>query len=564
MDKIKLSTKLIALILICILGMGLVGMLGVYQMKVVNNSVEKMYFEYIRGLTVLGELKTTYDEISRMTFAYESSDNIEEWLAIEEEIDLKLEKATVDVTKFYLVTRDSMIREMMDEIIKKIGIYNKYRYALIDEKKEGALQSDLTELFVHQENIQKSIKELEKHHQNYSEILYKNSTKVYDDSCKLLFIIIFCCVILALLLGALIYKSIVIPLRKVINIAGKLKQCDLRGEIKVGYQGTEIGQLLVAFNEAILNLKKFIGQIEMSAEKTAYASNNLVDIARETEDSTAQTAATVEDLASTTQQQMEQALVMTDALNKVELAVEKITECYQEAQKDTDRANLLSQEGNMHIERIVEQMEIIRQVSLNIGVKVKELGGLSDKIGEIIEIIGGIAQQTNLLALNAAIEAANAGENGRGFAVVAEEVRKLAEQSEDSVKQIAELVARIQEGVDKAIVVTEKGADEVKIGTVTVEKSGKSFGEIMNAVSNIKNAVSNVGVSTKDIYSESQALKEIIIDSISAYQNISANIQEVSATAEEQAAVMTQVVKSTTDLSVLSKELKESIANFKV
>ncbi|MDD2432310.1 MAG: methyl-accepting chemotaxis protein [Clostridia bacterium] len=564
MDKLKLSTKLIALILICTFGMVLIGAFGDYQMKIVNNSVEKMYFEFMQGLTMLGELRTTYEEISKLTFLYQLSNEQEELEKVEKEIALKLEQVAANITNFYINTKDPIVRGMMDEIVKKLAVYNKYRETLITEKREGTLQSDLKELFTYQDDIQRAIKELEDYHQNYSKSLYTNSTKVYNDSRKILFAMILVSVILAILFEAVIYWSIVNPIKSLIKIAQKLKKYDLTVQIENDYQETEIGQLLSALNEAVLNLRSFIGQIEVTAEKTAQASNKVVAVARETEEGAMQTANTVEDLAKTTQQQMHQALVMTNAVEKVESAVRKITESYQKAQKDTAKANFLSQEGNMHIERIVEQMEIIRQVSLNIGDKVEELGGLSSRIGEIIEIIGGIAQQTNLLALNAAIEAANAGEHGRGFAVVAEEVRQLAEQSGESVEQIDKLVTKIQQGVEKAITVTNKGVKEVQIGTEIVEKSGKSFGKIMLAVAGIKEAVNAVGISTEEISSESQALKEIIFESIRAYQSISAHTQEVSATAEEQAMMMFQTVKSTTDLSALSKKLKKSIEHFKV
>ena len=513
---------------------------------------------------MLGELRTTYEEISKLTFLYQLSNEQEELEKVEKEIALKLEQVAANITNFYINTKDPIVRGMMDEIVKKLAVYNKYRETLITEKREGTLQSDLKELFTYQDDIQRAIKELEDYHQNYSKSLYTNSTKVYNDSRKILFAMILVSVILAILFEAVIYWSIVNPIKSLIKIAQKLKKYDLTVQIENDYQETEIGQLLSALNEAVLNLRSFIGQIEVTAEKTAQASNKVVAVARETEEGAMQTANTVEDLAKTTQQQMHQALVMTNAVEKVESAVRKITESYQKAQKDTAKANFLSQEGKMHIERIVEQLEIIRQVSLNIGDKVEELGGLSSRIGEIIEIIGGIAQQTNLLALNAAIEAANAGEHGRGFAVVAEEVRQLAEQSGESVEQIDKLVTKIQQGVEKAITVTNKGVKEVQIGTEIVEKSGKSFGKIMLAVAGIKEAVNAVGISTEEISSESQALKEIIFESIRAYQSISAHTQEVSATAEEQAMMMFQTVKSTTDLSALSKKLKKSIEHFKV
>jgi hypothetical protein len=165
MDRLKLSTKLVALILICTLGMALMGILGVYQMKVVNNTVEKMYLEYIRGLTLLGELKSAYEEISKLTLTYQNSDSIEDWLAVEEQINSMLIRSTADVSKFYSISSDAAIRERMDDILKNLAIYNKYRYTVVDEKKREVLQSDLTELFVYQENIRKSIKNLEEYHE---------------------------------------------------------------------------------------------------------------------------------------------------------------------------------------------------------------------------------------------------------------------------------------------------------------------------------------------------------------------------------------------------------------
>ncbi|HHY06463.1 MAG TPA: hypothetical protein GX532_05750, partial [Clostridia bacterium] len=117
MDKLKLSTKLIALILICTLGMVLIGAFGGYQMKIVNNSVEKMYSEFMQGLTMLGELRITYEEISRMTFLYQLSNKQEELEAVEKEIDLKLEQVAANITNFYINTKDPIVRGMMDEII---------------------------------------------------------------------------------------------------------------------------------------------------------------------------------------------------------------------------------------------------------------------------------------------------------------------------------------------------------------------------------------------------------------------------------------------------------------
>jgi methyl-accepting chemotaxis protein len=116
---------------------------------------------------------------------------------------------------------------------------------------------------------------------------------------------------------------------------------------------------------------------------------------------------------------------------------------------------------------------------------IQSLSAKSDEIGGIVSTIGGIAEQTNLLALNAAIEAARAGEQGRGFAVVAEEVRKLAEESQQAAGTISSLIEQIQAETARTVELVSESAERSSEGSVTVEQAREAFERISAAVSDV-------------------------------------------------------------------------------
>src|SRR6185312_928154 len=116
-----------------------------------------------------------------------------------------------------------------------------------------------------------------------------------------------------------------------------------------------------------------------------------------------------------------------------------------------------------------------------VGTAIQDLSTKSERIGGVVDTITAIAEQTNLLALNAAIEAARAGEQGRGFAVVAEEVRKLAEESQDAAGQISSLIGEIQGQTHQVVDVVAEGGRKTEDGVATVEQARAAFEQIGTA-----------------------------------------------------------------------------------
>ena len=192
------------------------------------------------------------------------------------------------------------------------------------------------------------------------------------------------------------------------------------------------------------------------------------------------------------------------------------------------------------------------------------LNEYSQQIGMINETITGIANQTNLLALNAAIEAARAGESGRGFAVVAEEVRKLAEQSNAEASNISQLISKITESTDSAVVAMKHSLSEVEVGVEEVNKAGKSLENILLAVAETVSDIDGIARVTDNEVASSEKIVQLIEVVAEDIEGTSREAQEVSAAVEETTSTIETVAASSEQTSAMAQNLHSLITRFKV
>lgn len=243
--------------------------------------------------------------------------------------------------------------------------------------------------------------------------------------------------------------------------------------------------------------------------------------------------------------------------NEVATAVEEMTKTILETTKNADlaaesakKAGSFAKEGGEVVNETIDGMARIADVVKKSAITIKALGGSSDQIGEIVQVINDIADQTNLLALNAAIEAARAGEQGRGFAVVADEVRKLAERTTKATKEIAAMIKQIQKDTGEAVSAMELGTSEVEKGRMLTDKAGMALKEIIEGSSEVINIVSMVASASQE--------------QSAAAEQISKNIEAISSVTNQNAAGTQQIARAAEDLNRLTNNLQSTIEHFKI
>ncbi len=225
-------------------------------------------------------------------------------------------------------------------------------------------------------------------------------------------------------------------------------------------------------------------------------------------------------------------------------------------------ANTAALNGKQEIGTAVHQMQKIEEAVSGTSREVESLGAKVNQIGSIVDTISEIASQTNLLSLNASIEAARAGAAGRGFAVVADEISKLASQSNDSAKEIGDLIADIQKQSADAVDSMKTGLENVKSGTGVVEKSGELFGEIAGMVQIIADGSAEMGDILSELNAETEQIKSAFASIRTQSESISEETQNVSAASEEQSASMSEIATASNKLAQTAENLQTEVTKF--
>ena len=372
------------------------------------------------------------------------------------------------------------------------------------------------------------------------------------------------CLIIMLLAILFVAKKFAKPVSLIRDECMLLSQGDLRErELRIGTED-EIGQLAKGFQDMRKQLRDLIAKVHAQSEQLAASSEELTANSEQSAQVSNQIAKTIGDVAAGAVSQREAVNDASAVVEQMSASIQQIAANANQVAAQSAQASGKAKSGDVEVEKAVSQMQKIESTVTNSAQVVAKLGERSKEIGQIVDTISGIAGQTNLLALNAAIEAARAGEQGRGFAVVAEEVRKLAEQSQESAQKIADLIAEIQGETDRAVAAMNEGTEEVQVGAKVVNSAGSAFKEIMAVVDQVSNQVKEISAAIEQMAIGSQQIVNSVqkIDGLS--KDTSVKTEGASATTEEQLASMEEIATSSQALAQLAQELQAAVSRFQI
>ncbi|MHB1629162.1 MAG: methyl-accepting chemotaxis protein [Bacilli bacterium] len=367
---------------------------------------------------------------------------------------------------------------------------------------------------------------------------------------------------LGALIGGLNYHRFVRPMAAIIDSLLLVS----KGDLTVMVSPEKVGQLQPianSVNTMTTALRDVTMQVSVASGRIADLSASLSDHTGQAFVSTNEVLALMGDVTTHTEQQLSEVASNAASLDEVTLGMQRVAQTSGEVAALSMTAVQQAEDGHVTIERALRQMNAIRDSVQRLGEGVKNLEQRSEQVGQITEIMTDIARQTHLLSLNAAIEAARAGDYGRGFSVVATQIRKLAEEAQQSAREIVKLISGMQEETARSAHALAAAVEEVNAGIHVAAGAGQAFEAIVESAGNVAARIREEAQAADEVCVGSQEVSASLGRLVDFSKTLAERARQVSWASETQLAFVQSVGEGAEELHTVSEELQSALGRIR-